>query len=369
LKVLSALLLMLIAGACATDNTVVSMVPALRETKGMGAEGDAADDPAIWVNPNDPAEGLILGTNKDEGLYVYNLAGEELQRMPVGLSNNVDLRGNLAVASDDGVNALSWFRIDPMTAVVSHVGDTKVARIEPYGICLGAPGGTLQTAVTHKDGSIDIWNVQDTGAGPLTIAGVRTIKLGSQVEGCVIDDAANRLFVGEEDVGLWMIDLATDAKTQIDQQTAAWALSQMSKASRFMRPAAVGATSSCRRRARIAMSSMTARRPSPFAACSRSGQALPATLMAQASRTGWTRHRPRCRDCRPGCWWCRTTPTLFPKSTRTSRSSTGARSRPRSRLRRPNRLEPNRARAAEFRGESWIDAFGRRLRAIPHQSI
>ena len=216
MKVLSALLLMLLAGACATDNTVVSMVPALRETKGMGAEGDAADDPAIWVNPNDPAKSLILGTNKDEGLYVYNLAGEELQRMPVGLSNNVDLRGNLAVASNDGVNALSWFRIDPMTAVVSHVGDTKVARIEPYGICLGAPGGTLQTAVTHKDGSIDIWNVQDTGAGPLTIAGVRTIKLGSQVEGCVIDDAANRLFVGEEDVGLWMIDLATDAKTQID---------------------------------------------------------------------------------------------------------------------------------------------------------
>ena len=216
MKTRSALLLMLLAGACATDNTVVSMVPALRETKGMGAEGDAADDPAIWVNPNDPAKSLILGTNKDEGLYVYNLAGEELQRMPVGLSNNVDLRGNLAVASNDGVNALSWFRIDPMTAVVSHVGDTKVARIEPYGICLGAPGGTLQTAVTHKDGSIDIWNVQDTGAGPLTIAGVRTIKLGSQVEGCVIDDAANRLFVGEEDVGLWMIDLATDAKTQID---------------------------------------------------------------------------------------------------------------------------------------------------------
>ncbi len=216
MKTRSALVLMLLAGACATDNTVVSMVPALRETKGMGAEGDAADDPAIWVNPNDPAKSLILGTNKDEGLYVYNLAGEELQRMPVGLSNNVDLRGNLAVASNDGVNALSWFRIDPMTAVVSHVGDTKVARIEPYGICLGAPGGTLQTAVTHKDGSIDIWNVQDTGAGPLTIAGVRTIKLGSQVEGCVIDDAANRLFVGEEDVGLWMIDLATDAKTQID---------------------------------------------------------------------------------------------------------------------------------------------------------
>jgi 3-phytase len=216
LKVLSALALMLLTGACATDNTVVSMVPALRETKGMGAEGDAADDPAIWVNPNDPAKSLILGTNKDEGLYVYNLAGEELQKIPVGLSNNVDLRGNLAVISNDGVNALSWFRIDPVTAVVSHAGDTKLERIEPYGVCIGAPGGKLQVAATFKDGSIDIWNVHDQGSGLVHIADVRTIKLDTQIEGCVIDDETNRLFVGEENVGLWAVDLATGAKTQVD---------------------------------------------------------------------------------------------------------------------------------------------------------
>ena len=47
--------------------------------------------------------------------------------LPVGLSNNIDLRGNLAVASNDGVNALSWFRIDPATAMVTHAGDTKLA--------------------------------------------------------------------------------------------------------------------------------------------------------------------------------------------------------------------------------------------------
>ena len=216
MKALSAFALMLLAGACATDNTVVSMVPAFRETKGMGAEGDAADDPAIWVNPNDAAKSLILGTNKDEGLYVYNLAGEELQKIPVGLSNNVDLRGNLAVISNDGVNALSWFRIEPNTAVVSHVGDTKLERIEPYGVCIGAPGGKLQVVATFKDGSIDIWQVHDQGSGPVHIFDVRTLKLDTQIEGCVIDDETNRLFVGEENVGLWAIDLATGAKTQVD---------------------------------------------------------------------------------------------------------------------------------------------------------
>jgi myo-inositol-hexaphosphate 3-phosphohydrolase len=34
--------------------------------------GDAADDPAIWRNPADPAGARILGTNKKQGLLVYN---------------------------------------------------------------------------------------------------------------------------------------------------------------------------------------------------------------------------------------------------------------------------------------------------------
>ncbi|MBK8837798.1 MAG: phytase [Hyphomonadaceae bacterium] len=209
--------LTLLASACATDNVVSTDVPAFAETVGMGATGDAADDPAIWVHPSDVSRSLILGTNKDVGLYVYGLDGSEKQRLPVGLSNNVDLRGNIAVVSNDGVNALSWFRIEPSTATVSHAGDTRLTRIEPYGVCIGAPGGALQTAVTFKDGTIDIWTVGDTGSGLVTISGPRTIKLSSQLEGCVFDDEANRLFVGEENVALWAIDLATGAQAQVDK--------------------------------------------------------------------------------------------------------------------------------------------------------
>src|SRR5699024_6669488 len=35
------------------------------------------DDPAIWINPQDPAKSLIIGTDKEEGggLYVYDLEG------------------------------------------------------------------------------------------------------------------------------------------------------------------------------------------------------------------------------------------------------------------------------------------------------
>ena len=127
--------------ACATTPPTytgeIATIVAMNETAPMNGEGDLADDPAIWVNTADPASSLILGTNKDEGLHVYNLSGEELQFLDVGRVNNVDLRGNLAVASNDETNSVSWFAIDPATATVSHIGDTPTTRDEPYGICAG----------------------------------------------------------------------------------------------------------------------------------------------------------------------------------------------------------------------------------------
>lgn len=197
-------------GGCASDGIVAMSVPAAFETASMSGSGDRADDPAVWYNAADPARSLILGTNKDEGVYVYGMDGAERQKLLVGQSNNVDVRGNLAVASNDGVNALSWFRINPETAEVTHAGNAKLERIEPYGVCLGRVGGMLQAAVTYKDGTIEIWPAYDGGSGAVTLGTVRTVKLATQLEGCVFDDEARRLFVGEEDHGVWAIDLESD---------------------------------------------------------------------------------------------------------------------------------------------------------------
>ena len=62
----------------------------------MGRQGDAADDPAIWVNPNDAAASRVLGTNKKQGLLVTGLDGQLLQELPVGRLNNVDVRPGFA---------------------------------------------------------------------------------------------------------------------------------------------------------------------------------------------------------------------------------------------------------------------------------
>lgn len=203
----------LLAG-CATAPEVlpfeVMPVAAVTETDPMVGQGDRADDPAVWVNPADPEASLILGTNKDEGLHVYDLSGAELAFLDVGQVNNVDLRGNLAVASNDELNAMTWFVIDEATATVSHLGDTPVGRVEPYGICAGMVGGQYHAAVTYKDGVVQIWSVPQDGEGLITPVLAREVQLPSQLEGCAFDDAAARLFVGEEEAGIWVIELGDE---------------------------------------------------------------------------------------------------------------------------------------------------------------
>ena len=79
------------AVAAPTAAGPVESVGATVETEPVPSGGDAADDPAIWVHPSDPAESTIIGTDKQGGLVVYDLAGKQLQYLPDGKMDNVDL--------------------------------------------------------------------------------------------------------------------------------------------------------------------------------------------------------------------------------------------------------------------------------------
>ena len=48
------------------------------ETPPVVTKGDAADDPAIWVNKSNPSNSIVFGTDKKSGIYSYNLQGQEL---------------------------------------------------------------------------------------------------------------------------------------------------------------------------------------------------------------------------------------------------------------------------------------------------
>src|SRR3546814_14124036 len=96
-------------------------VTASGETQPVGTNrADAADDPAIWVDPANPNHALIVATDKKAGLHVYDLTGKDIAFTEAGLVNNVAVAGDLLVASerndgDDGApqmrRAWAWDKV------------------------------------------------------------------------------------------------------------------------------------------------------------------------------------------------------------------------------------------------------------------
>ena len=194
-------------------------VQARAETTPVGTADDAADDPAIWRHPSDPAKSLVVGTDKKAGIHVFDMTGRAVSFTPSPRLNNVDLRANvlvngtpsaLVVASDrrDEANAAAaLFTLDTDAQKLVPIGNLPVGPGEAYGMCLWQrkSDGQVYAFLVLKDGRIDQVELDLRGAQP-TGKVVRSMKLGTQSEGCVVDDRTGLLYVAEEDVGLWRFD-------------------------------------------------------------------------------------------------------------------------------------------------------------------
>ena len=186
------------------------------------ANADAADDPAIWRNAADPAASLIIGTDKKDGLYVYGLDGKVRDFSKAGRVNNVDIAAIgeriIVVASDrnDVANGhIAVFRLDPVTAKLTSLGRLPAGAGEAYGLCLYDTGENsaerLHAFVVMKDGTINQLAINLAEWPKARI--VRSLKLATQSEGCVVDTRTHRLYVAEEDVGLWRFDARASGAT------------------------------------------------------------------------------------------------------------------------------------------------------------
>ncbi|MEJ5897190.1 phytase [Aquabacterium sp. G14] len=191
----------------------VPFVLAVAQTEAVASRGDAADDPAVWVHPEQPAASRVLGTNKKQGLEVYDLDGRLRQRLPVGRVNNVDVRQavqmdgavwDIAVASNRSDNTLTVWQID-LTGTLAEWGRIPSGLNEVYGLCLYRPiQGGVQVFVNDKDGRFRQFALS-APQGVLKGQLLREFAVGSQPEGCVVDDRRARVFLGEEDRGVWTV--------------------------------------------------------------------------------------------------------------------------------------------------------------------
>ncbi|QNE40751.1 phytase [Hymenobacter sp. NBH84] len=185
------------------------------------------DDPAIWINPKDPSQSLIIGTDKnsDGALYVFNLQGKEVPGRTVhGLQrpNNVDVAYGLplggqptdiVVTTERERQRLRIFRLPDMQPLDN--GGLSVftgeAQNLPMGIALYTRPFDKATfaIVGRKDGPTTgyLWQyrLEDDGTGHVKMTLVRkfgTYSGRKEIESIAVDNELGYIYYSDEGVGM-----------------------------------------------------------------------------------------------------------------------------------------------------------------------
>lgn len=198
-----------------TESGCVELEASL-ETQAVDIDGDVLDDPAIWVHPASRSLSHILATNKKGGLHVYDLDGREIQFIPAGRLNNVDVRygfpfadrmGDIAVASNRSFNSISIFSVDAETGKWKDVSARTIqSKLEEvYGLCMyrSMRSGKFYAIVNSKQGQVEQWELFCSSDSLVDAHMVRQFSMNGQIEGCVADDETGYLYIAEERYGIW----------------------------------------------------------------------------------------------------------------------------------------------------------------------
>jgi 3-phytase len=214
----------------ASTADALETVNATVETDPVPHSGDAADDPAIWINKSDPSKSAIIGTDKRGGLAVYDLSGKQLQYLADGPIDNVDLRDGFKLKGEDVSivtggdrkdNGIVIYRMNPQTRNLENIAARKITHgIQIYGSCMyrSEKTGKFYYFGTSKSGDVEQWELFDNGSGKVDGKKVRNFKVGTTVEGCVTDDELGHFYVAEEAVGIWKYSAEPEggnARTQV----------------------------------------------------------------------------------------------------------------------------------------------------------
>ena len=188
-----------------------------------------SDDPAIWVNPKDPAQSLVIGTDKDEkgALYVYDLKGKSIPEKTVqGLKrpNNVDIayglslggkKFDIAVTTERMTHKIRVYSLPDMKpidngGIAMYEGETGTMFRDLMGIALyTTPTGEIYAIVGRKTGPADnyLWQylLEDDGSGKLKATLKRKFGKYSgkkEIEAIAVDNEMGYIYYSDEQFGV-----------------------------------------------------------------------------------------------------------------------------------------------------------------------
>lgn len=196
--------------------------------------GDS-DDPAIWINPTDPAESRVYCTLKDGGFVAFNLAGEVVQHFAPeeygairynngDLIYGFDLDGesvDLIVFSDRQNDTVAIYQIDAESGELTDItADSNVesifgvddGEVTAYGLATykSPTTGAAYAFVTQAGGNLVAQvELASNGSGQVPATVVRTLELpleevgeepdAMQSEGMAVDGELGFMYVATED--------------------------------------------------------------------------------------------------------------------------------------------------------------------------
>jgi 3-phytase len=201
------------------------------------------DDPAIWINPDDPSKSLIIGTDKDSdgALYVFDLNGKIIEEKTVRnlkRPNNVDVEYGLilngkpvdiAVATERETNKIRVYSLPDMKEIDNGGIDVFSGEKDraPMGISLykREKDGNIFAIVSRKSGPVDgyLWQylLHNDGKGNVTATLARkfgTYSGKKEIESVGVDDKLGYVYYSDEQVGVrkyYADPEAKDAENQL----------------------------------------------------------------------------------------------------------------------------------------------------------
>ena len=202
------------------DNIEFFEVTPIEETEPVNSNNDAADDIAIWVNEQNNENSIVIGTDKQYGIYSYDLNGNLIYSNKLGRINNVDIFQKfnfdgqifpLVVGSNRSDNTIFLGRLFPNGLIKEVIQNDVKSRIkEVYGITTFDSEKEKYIILSGKDGTVEQWEI-NVDMDDINVNLIRTIKFNSIVEGLVTDLIYRKIYIAEENVGLWEINVDPEA--------------------------------------------------------------------------------------------------------------------------------------------------------------
>jgi len=221
-------------GSSATDNASAdqpAIVKALEPAVVTEPVAFDTDDPAIWINRADPANSLVIGTDKDVngGLYVFDLDGKIVRDKTVtGLHrpDNVDIEYGLniggqardiAVVTERMTHKLRIYSLPMMQpldngGIEMFEGETGDMHRDLMGIALykNPLTGIIYAIVGRKSGPTDgtyLWQYKLEDNGNNGVKGTLVRKFGNysgkkEIESIAVDDQLGYVYYSDEGVGV-----------------------------------------------------------------------------------------------------------------------------------------------------------------------